>query len=82
MSIDFTTSTLSDPLHVADAIVRNGHKVTSASMWMFNGQLIADAPARSGWKSLTDLVRPRGARTYHLRFRRPPRAARLAIVDR
>lgn len=35
---------LSDPLHVADAIVRNGHKVTTASMWMFNGQLIADAP--------------------------------------
>ena len=45
MSIEFTIPTDSDPLHVADAIVRNGRKVTTASIWMFNGQLIADAPA-------------------------------------
>ena len=45
MSIEFTTPTSSDPLHVADAIVRHGRKVTTASLWMVSGQLVAEAPA-------------------------------------
>ena len=45
MSIEFTTPTSSDPLHVADAIVRHGRKVTTASLWMVGGQLVAEAPA-------------------------------------
>lgn len=45
MSIEFTTPTNSDPLHVADAIVRHGRKVTAASLWMVSGQLVAEAPA-------------------------------------
>ena len=44
MSIEFTTPTSSDPLHVADAIVRHGRKVTTASLWMVGGQLVAEAP--------------------------------------
>ena len=45
MSIEFTTPTSSDPLHVADAIVRHGRKVTTASLWMVGGELVAEAPA-------------------------------------
>jgi hypothetical protein len=45
MSIEFTSPRSSDPLHVADAIVRHDHKVMTASLWMLDGQLVADAPA-------------------------------------
>ena len=44
MSIEFTTPFASDPLHVADAIVRSGRQVTIASLWMQDGQLVVDAP--------------------------------------
>jgi hypothetical protein len=45
MSIEFTIPSDYDPQHVADAIVRHGHKLTTASLWMLSGQLVAEAPA-------------------------------------
>lgn len=45
MTIEFTTPADSEPTHVADAVVRSGRKVTVASIWMHDGQLVVDAPA-------------------------------------
>ena len=44
MSIEFTVPSDNDPQHVADAIVRHGHKLTTASLWILSGQLVAEAP--------------------------------------
>jgi hypothetical protein len=45
MSIEFTIPTDNDSLHLANAIVRDGNKVSTAAIWNHGGILVLDGPS-------------------------------------